>query len=504
MMEQAPGDVVTETEPASKKVERRTQSKKRAQRLRAHRIRVDALNLGRVHALCSHPALGRLETGVEDLSLHGLALVVPREQTSLILSGDRLVKLEVLCDDDQLYRGEAIVRRVTERGDELVLGVELESGGLDLGTLYRRGERQSFAERLRRVDLDAQAQEVSTEFKAWVLELRTYLERLKAFLDEEEESLRSVDLLSQQEANREYVPEASSVIVRRLNKAAGELAELVSGLENDRHPAHRAFFRDNLLPLIGESPLLRRAYEKPLGYAGDYEVMNMLYRDHAEGPSLFAKAVNTYGAQEPAAQANINRIEYLQGQILRTVAETPACQRVRVASIGCGPAQELQTLLRKHPEVGSRLDVALIDQEERAITYCERTLGPCAAKHGARVEFIRESVRRLLTSKQLSETLGERDLIYSAGLFDYLNQRSFAALLGALYSALVTGGRLIVGNVADDNPTRWFMEYCLDWYLVHRSRDELRELAGALSPRPSEVAVDAEPLGVNLFLTIRR
>ena len=36
-----------------------------------------------------------------------------------------------------------------------------------------------------------------------------------------------------------------------------------------------------------------RAYTKPLGYAGDYEVVNMMLRDPFEGDSLFAKVINS-------------------------------------------------------------------------------------------------------------------------------------------------------------------------------------------------------------------
>jgi hypothetical protein len=61
---------------------------------------------------------------------------------------------------------------------------------------------------------------------------------------------------------------------------------------------------------------------------------------------------------------------------------------------------------------------------------------------------------------------------------------------------------LIVGNVASHNPSRVFMEYSLDWFLIHRSAEELVDFANALSPRPIRVEVDAEPTGVNLFLRI--
>ena len=139
---------------------------------------------------------------------------------------------------------------------------------------------------------------------------------------------------------------------------------------------------------------------KPLGYAGDYEMMNMLYRDHAEGDSLFGRALNLYAAQEGAARANINRLEYLSKKI-RAAIEVRG--RVRVASIGCGPARELSVLLQESPELGPYIDVALIDQEERVLTYCERTLSPIAMRTGAKVHFERrrQHARQIYVNRQL-------------------------------------------------------------------------------------------------------
>ena len=45
-----------------------------------------------------------------------------------------------------------------------------------------------------------------------------------------------------------------------------------------------------------------------------------------------------------------------------------------------------------------------------------------------------------------------RELIYSAGLFDYLEGRMFSRILGVLYGGLSAGGMLAIGNVAAHNP----------------------------------------------------
>jgi hypothetical protein len=150
------------------------------------------------------------------------------------------------------------------------------------------------------------------------------------------------------------------------------------------------------------------------------------------------------------------------------------------------------------------MEVVLIDQDEHALAYCERTLSAVAALTGLRLRLVRQSVRRLLTRRAVRASVGACDLVYSAGLFDYLDRRAFHALLAAFYGALTDGGRLVIGNIALQNPTRYFMEYGLDWVLVHRSAQDLLDLAQDLSPAPTRVQVDAEPSGVNLFLHVTR
>ena len=82
-------------------------------------------------------------------------------------------------------------------------------------------------------------------------------------------------------------------------------------MEDELRPVHRAFARRLLHPLVLCSPFVYRTFHKPLGYAGDYEMVNMILRDPYEGASLFAKIVNVCFLKNPPAEAHRNRIKYL-------------------------------------------------------------------------------------------------------------------------------------------------------------------------------------------------
>jgi len=450
-----------------------------------------------------HPDAGKIEGEVKDLSLHGLS-VEPSTPISLeVFAGDRLTDLEIVCGDRQLFRGTGIIRRLSDVPNSQQIGIEL-AGGIDLAELFREETRQGFAQRLRVFEEEqARLLHVGERFKAWVADLRTELEALKAFLTAEELAMADEDLQTRLETENEILSMIHPKIVERMFLARGELNEMVRGFSEEEHETHRAYLKKHVVHLFTEAPFAKRAFEKPYGYAGDYEMMNMLYRDHREGSSLFAKAMNEYSTTEDAAVANINRIEFIQGLILdrmKTSKERP----FRIASIGCGPAFEIHSLLRSDPSLGQHLDVALLDQDERSISHCERVLAPLAKETSARIHFIRESVRRLLTTRDGARMLGERDLIYSAGLFDYLGDRAFRQLLTNLYSSLSTDGSMAIGNVASHNSSRWVMEYVLEWFLIHRSASDLESMCSDLDPKPRSVTVSSEPSGINLFLIVKR
>ncbi|MDB4965231.1 MAG: SAM-dependent methyltransferase [Myxococcales bacterium] len=474
-------------------------------RMRARRLRIADLKLGEVRVRLTHSSLGDVDATAEDISLHGVALVVPAAaaRRDLVLIGDRVDHLVLSCADGRLYDGTATVRRVNERGAELVLGLEVDSSGIDLSEVYRCGTRVDFAKRWEQASRAAKYEHIVTPFKEWVGSVRTMLEGAQRFLDFEDRTLASEDLRTAQQARQQYLAVIVPDLLARINEARGELAKIVEGFTDEQHAAHRAYSSLHLSPFLKQAPFVRRALEKPLGYAGDYEMMNMLYRDPAEGETLLGKALNFCFTEEPAAQANKNRIDYI-GRLIRQALKDHPEGRVRIASLGCGPAREIEALLHSAPSLGARLDIALIDQEDRAIAHCEQTLAPLAARTGARIRFIREGIRNLLSKDRLSQKLGHCALIYSAGLFDYLEDRAFSRILSVLYEALVPGGLVAVGNVASNNPSRWVMEYFAEWFLIHRSPADLLRLSSEIAKTAESVDVDAEATGINLFLRIRR
>ena len=102
------------------------------------------------------------------------------------------------------------------------------------------------------------------------------------------------------------------------------------------------------------------------------------------------------------------------------------------------------------------------------------------------VHCLHFSVRQLLKPRTdedervVNETLAGVDLIYSAGLYDYLSQPVAASLTKLLYGRLRPGGRLLIGNLVETADSTWVMDYILDWRLLYRTEETLMALANGL------------------------
>ena len=85
----------------------------------------------------------------------------------------------------------------------------------------------------------------------------------------------------------------------------------------------------------------------------------------------------------------------------------------------------------------------------------------------------------------------------------YFNDDVFARLLQKVYTWCAPGGEIVIGNFSLANPNRSYMERGAEWYLHHRSDEELVTLAMRSGISQDQVYVSSESLGVNLFLHMR-
>ena len=255
--------------------------------------------------------------------------------------------------------------------------------------------------------------------------------------------------------------------------------------EGNLKQAHVENIRRKLGSVLTEETLLGWNFVKPYGYAGDFQVIDMIYRQKTSAhPSYFRwdQFFNSFSA----AKAVRNRKTYFKNLLLRKSLQST--RTLRVLNLASGPARDLLEFFQENPDAD--IHITCVELDPRAIAYAKNLLGD----FNDRVTFVERNVFKYHTSDTF-------DLIWSAGLFDYFTDDVFVRLIRRFHTdMLAPQGELIVGNFHPRNPSRPVMELLGDWFLHHRTEAELEQLAREAIPQVRSITIDQEPEGINLFL----
>jgi extracellular factor (EF) 3-hydroxypalmitic acid methyl ester biosynthesis protein len=75
--------------------------------------------------------------------------------------------------------------------------------------------------------------------------------------------------------------------------------------------------------------------------------------------------------------------------------------------------------------------------------------------------------------------------------------------MNIFYDLVAPGGLLVATNVEPSNPLRHGMEQLLDWHLIYRKEQEMRELTPSRASKDN-VVIRTDSTGVNLFMEVRK
>ena len=289
-----------------------------------------------------------------------------------------------------------------------------------------------------------------------------------------------------------------------LDDCHAELAQLVRGLDADEQRLTGERLRSRLMPWLMQSRFLARTIGRPRGYAGDAEMMRMIYERAFVGATSFAKLLHRHPIESDAAQAVRNR-RGLIPSLLREVEDrrSATTDATRVLSVACGPAWELRDLYRSADDA-TRFRCTLLDQDVEALDTAQAGLAELERAFGRSLgaTFVKQSVKALLRSHEVRASLGQYHFVYSMGLYDYLPDAVGRSLTRHLYDMLEPGGTLVIGNYHVANPTRTYMHYWMNWPLEYRTEDQLLALGPDASDTKCSISFDET--GSQMFLRVDR
>jgi extracellular factor (EF) 3-hydroxypalmitic acid methyl ester biosynthesis protein len=426
---------------------------------------------------------------------------------SILQLSEVLLDFRISIGERLVYSGRAVVSNLVNAGIMLVCEAALEESWLDVDLFSPLTEPDQLRNELSGFMREAaKIHAVSPEFKIVVADMHSMFTDLRRWLEQVELGLRSLPTNDLLRREQEIIAEIGPPVGPAFNELFVRFEAIAGAVDISAHAMHRTYMRRLLHPLVLCAPFAYRTFQKPLGYAGDYLMVNMILSRALEGGSLFAKAVHAWFLTQAPAEAHRNRIAYLRRQIVaETTRAVAAGRRLRIFNLGCGPAGEVQQCLAEEP-VCDAADFTLVDFNDETLEFSQEKLTALKQHHqrATGLTFQRKSVHQILKeSARIDPSAPQYDLVYCAGLFDYLSDRICQRLVNIFYDMLAPGGLLIVTNVDSCNPARNGMEFLLEWHLIHRDREQLKRLHPLAAP-PGAVTTQADVTGVNIYLEVRK
>ena len=313
---------------------------------------------------------------------------------------------------------------------------------------------------------------IDPQFINLTLEIRHFLMKIKTELDE-------FDKTGPDESQQiRFISENKKKIFSKLDRDFNVIWQTAKNLDNKSHNIYKRYFHQMLEPLLGrQMEINNHIYQKPLGYPGDFMVMNYIFDYHKTkylGETSYQKLINHYTCNIPISKSNVRRKEFFKSKILETLQQKDS---LRILSLCSGPVRELIELVEEG-KIDRPLTFKCIDFEQRSLWYIMDAMEKIddKKKQFLKIDYIHKSIPTVLRNKTLKEEVGRHDLVYSSGLFDYLTDGLASRLIRDLFELLEKKGLLIICNASlRDNSHRAYYELLGDWVFYHRTKEELLE-----------------------------
>ncbi|QCB48049.1 class I SAM-dependent methyltransferase [Hydrogenophaga sp. PAMC20947] len=419
---------------------------------------------------------------------------------SIVQVSEVLDDVNIRSGDRSIYKGKAVVVSLLNTGLMAVVSVALTDEWSDLN--FAQGDPGQIAiETTRFVEGWEDRFRISQSYQVTISEFRAFLAETSRWIGQAEMA-KTLPRDAQGQITDEVFWAMAEPLMRKGKSFLVRLEGEASVISPEDATLHRNYAQAALHPLVLRAPFVYRTFVKPLGYAGDYEMVNQLLGDPRQGSSTYIQVVNATFLRAAVAEAHRNRIDVLVTYLRRAAALAESEGRlIRILNIGCGPAVEIQRLVASDVDL-SRLQFTLIDFSRETLDYTREKVSQAAALSGTalHVSYVQESVHELLKravrARHADASEDLYDFIYCAGLFDYLSDKVCSRLIRYFVSKSRRGARMLLTNVHASNPERHGMEHLLEWHLIYRDERQMLEIMADVH---APIDLYTDPTGVNLF-----
>lgn len=435
---------------------------------------------------------------LRNISVGGLAMAYNPMEENLPAVGD-MTHLTLQQSGLTIFESMAKICRYENRPAGSTVAFSFVDTSVEFGKLLSRNAQAQIAANTQGFSPNAAL--VPAEYRAFCAEALAVLRSYKGILGEVAAAARDAGHAFDSNSCYEACETRLLQQWRSLWHTGNDLTRSVLS-DPEALQATKEFTELVLTPELLSGPIWDRAFNKPLGYPGDFEVMNYLYSGQRTGSDTYAQLMHRLGLE--CAQCVVTRMEVVREKIAETVRASRS-RPARILSLGCGPAREVELYLAANATLPGRVEFTLVDQEEMALLQASSRTRPHLMRLNGRAQLncFNMSFTEILRAGSDLDKVPPQDLIYSVGLLDYLKNSRAMSLTRRLYNSLAPGGVLVIGNMNEaPMSTIWPMEMVTDWNLHYR--DEAQMLSWAHGLPGSMAWTEVESTGFVRLLFIRK
>lgn len=262
-------------------------------------------------------------------------------------------------------------------------------------------------------------------------------------------------------------------------------------------------FRQLISKWVYKSEIVKRGFEKPLGYPGDYKMLEIVYDNKAISENMdIGRYFDNNFLKSPYAVAVRIRKDRLR-DLLQEFINATKLSEVNILNIACGSCREVRELL-SIIRTQAHISFTCLDWDKEALEFSQDTLSSIAPKN-IEFKFVKEDVLKIARNEPCVQSLDKPNLIYSIGLIDYLPDRALKDLIHTLYQLLQKDGKLILTHKNREKifptlPPDWFC----DWRFVSRNKEEVMQLFHASGISKFSIYSESDEFGYIYYFIVTK
>lgn len=229
-------------------------------------------------------------------------------------------------------------------------------------------------------------------------------------------------------------------------------------------------FRNQIGKFVYQSEIIKRSFEKPLGYPGDYLLLEQIYSNKPITTSGLGYYLDLIYLNNAVAEAVRDRKEDTVKIISNLII---AHQANKILNLGCGSCRDIKEIIETLNKRGfyKKILFDCLDFDDKALVFAKQLLSDFLVKYEFR--FIKENALNLEKSKKI---YNDYDVIYSMGVADYLPDRVFIKFIVDCLAHLNDKGKLIIAHKDFSKYKPIYKEWFCDWTFYHRAPEKLGRL----------------------------